>query len=158
MYSQKTQNVCLSVEYFQPSRPRAATHSNERTVNMCLLNTYVIVLSRQNDVNWIFCHISECLHVMMCVSSSGYFMDHAVNWKDLPVRLETLLTYFFSTISIMIIKMLFTHYIIITTWSGLCLGRTVCCSTCYRAETDTGRETWGLYRVHHFSKVTGPQH
>uniref|UniRef100_H3BGA5 serine--tRNA ligase n=1 Tax=Latimeria chalumnae TaxID=7897 RepID=H3BGA5_LATCH len=30
---------------------------------------------------------------------------------------------------------------------------TVCCSTCYRAETDTGRETWGLYRVHHFTKV-----
>ncbi|XP_064408794.1 serine--tRNA ligase, mitochondrial [Latimeria chalumnae] len=32
-------------------------------------------------------------------------------------------------------------------------ARTVCCSTCYRAETDTGRETWGLYRVHHFTKV-----
>lgn len=32
--------------------------------------------------------------------------------------------------------------------------RTVCSSTCYRAETDTGRETWGLYRVHHFNKVT----
>ncbi|CAH2314152.1 serine--tRNA ligase, mitochondrial [Pelobates cultripes] len=31
--------------------------------------------------------------------------------------------------------------------------RTVCCSTCYRAETDAGRETWGLYRVHHFTKV-----
>ncbi|XP_069500322.1 serine--tRNA ligase, mitochondrial isoform X2 [Ambystoma mexicanum] len=31
--------------------------------------------------------------------------------------------------------------------------RTVCCSTCYRAETDTGREPWGLYRVHHFTKV-----
>ncbi|KAM9325262.1 serine--tRNA ligase, mitochondrial [Gastrophryne carolinensis] len=31
--------------------------------------------------------------------------------------------------------------------------RTVCCSTCYRAETDTGREAWGLYRVHHFTKV-----
>ncbi|XP_063794006.1 serine--tRNA ligase, mitochondrial isoform X1 [Pseudophryne corroboree] len=31
--------------------------------------------------------------------------------------------------------------------------RTVCCSTCYRAETETGRETWGLYRVHHFTKV-----
>uniref|UniRef100_A0AAQ6AIS6 Serine--tRNA ligase, mitochondrial n=1 Tax=Amphiprion ocellaris TaxID=80972 RepID=A0AAQ6AIS6_AMPOC len=30
---------------------------------------------------------------------------------------------------------------------------TVCSSTCYRAETDTGRETWGLYRVHHFNKV-----
>ncbi|XP_029570682.1 serine--tRNA ligase, mitochondrial-like [Salmo trutta] len=43
-------------------------------------------------------------------------MDHAVNWKDLPVR-------------------------------------SVCSSTCYRAETDTGRETWGLYRVHHFNKV-----
>ncbi|XP_043919460.1 serine--tRNA ligase, mitochondrial [Protopterus annectens] len=46
----------------------------------------------------------------------GYFMDHAVELKDMPVR-------------------------------------TVCCSTCYRAETDTGRETWGLYRVHHFTKV-----
>uniref|UniRef100_A0A8C6SBU5 serine--tRNA ligase n=1 Tax=Neogobius melanostomus TaxID=47308 RepID=A0A8C6SBU5_9GOBI len=45
-----------------------------------------------------------------------FFMDHAVKWRDLPLR-------------------------------------TVCCSTCYRAETDTGRETWGLYRVHHFSKV-----
>ncbi|XP_035241834.1 LOW QUALITY PROTEIN: serine--tRNA ligase, mitochondrial [Anguilla anguilla] len=50
------------------------------------------------------------------VGVAGYFMDHAVNHKDLPVR-------------------------------------TVCCSTCYRAETDTGRETWGLYRVHHFNKV-----
>uniref|UniRef100_A0A8C9VXP3 Serine--tRNA ligase, mitochondrial n=1 Tax=Scleropages formosus TaxID=113540 RepID=A0A8C9VXP3_SCLFO len=50
------------------------------------------------------------------VGIAGYFMDHAVNIKDLPVR-------------------------------------TVCCSTCYRAETDTGRETWGLYRVHQFNKV-----
>ncbi|KAG7223056.1 hypothetical protein INR49_015815 [Caranx melampygus] len=50
------------------------------------------------------------------VGVAGYFMDHAVNWRDLPVR-------------------------------------TVCSSTCYRAETDTGRETWGLYRVHHFNKV-----
>ncbi|KAJ8403771.1 hypothetical protein AAFF_G00346390 [Aldrovandia affinis] len=50
------------------------------------------------------------------VGVAGYFMDHAVNHKDLPVR-------------------------------------SVCCSTCYRAETDTGREPWGLYRVHHFSKV-----
>uniref|UniRef100_A0A671SBX5 serine--tRNA ligase n=1 Tax=Sinocyclocheilus anshuiensis TaxID=1608454 RepID=A0A671SBX5_9TELE len=32
-------------------------------------------------------------------------------------------------------------------------SRTVCSSTCYRAETDTGREAWGLYRVHHFNKV-----
>ncbi|XP_035647782.1 serine--tRNA ligase, mitochondrial-like isoform X1 [Oncorhynchus keta] len=47
---------------------------------------------------------------------AGYFMDHAVNWKDLPVM-------------------------------------PVCSSPCYRAETDTGRETWGLYRVHHFNKV-----
>lgn len=29
---------------------------------------------------------------MCCLSSSGYFMDHAVNWKDLPVRLEATLT------------------------------------------------------------------
>ncbi|XP_035478993.2 serine--tRNA ligase, mitochondrial [Scophthalmus maximus] len=50
------------------------------------------------------------------VGVAGYFMDHAVNWADLPVR-------------------------------------TVCSSTCYRAETDTGRETWGLYRVHHFNKI-----
>uniref|UniRef100_A0A3P9LDY9 Serine--tRNA ligase, mitochondrial n=1 Tax=Oryzias latipes TaxID=8090 RepID=A0A3P9LDY9_ORYLA len=50
------------------------------------------------------------------VGVAGFFMDHAVTWKDLPVR-------------------------------------TVCSSTCYRAETDTGRETWGLYRVHHFNKV-----
>ncbi|XP_033832704.1 serine--tRNA ligase, mitochondrial [Periophthalmus magnuspinnatus] len=50
------------------------------------------------------------------VGIAGFFMDHAVNCTDLPVR-------------------------------------TVCSSTCYRAETDTGRETWGLYRVHHFNKV-----
>ncbi|XP_036392175.1 serine--tRNA ligase, mitochondrial [Megalops cyprinoides] len=50
------------------------------------------------------------------VGVAGYFMDHAVNHKDLPVR-------------------------------------TVCCSTCYRAETETGKEAWGLYRVHHFNKV-----
>nr|XP_033810141.1 serine--tRNA ligase, mitochondrial isoform X2 [Geotrypetes seraphini] len=31
--------------------------------------------------------------------------------------------------------------------------RTVCCSTCFRAETDNNHETWGLYRVHHFTKV-----
>lgn len=31
----------------------------------------------------------------------------------------------------------------------------VCASTCYRAETDTGKEPWGLYRVHHFTKVSG---
>ncbi|XP_066559813.1 serine--tRNA ligase, mitochondrial isoform X2 [Amia ocellicauda] len=50
------------------------------------------------------------------VGVAGYFMDHAVSWRDLPVK-------------------------------------TVCSSTCYRAETDTGREAWGLYRVHHFTKV-----
>ncbi|KAM3910720.1 serine--tRNA ligase, mitochondrial [Leptodactylus fuscus] len=50
------------------------------------------------------------------VGIGGYFMDHAVQLSDLPIR-------------------------------------TVCRSTCYRAETDTGRETWGLYRVHHFTKV-----
>ncbi|XP_051966388.1 serine--tRNA ligase, mitochondrial [Xyrauchen texanus] len=50
------------------------------------------------------------------VGVAGYFMDHAVHLKDVPVR-------------------------------------TVCSSTCYRAETDTGREPWGLYRVHHFNKV-----
>lgn len=33
--------------------------------------------------------------------------------------------------------------------------RVVCSSTCYRAETDTGREPWGLYRVHQFTKVLG---
>lgn len=31
----------------------------------------------------------------------------------------------------------------------------MCSSTCYRAETDTGREPWGLYRVHQFTKVRG---
>ncbi|XP_065511253.1 serine--tRNA ligase, mitochondrial isoform X2 [Caloenas nicobarica] len=31
--------------------------------------------------------------------------------------------------------------------------RVVCSSTCYRAETETGREPWGLYRVHQFTKV-----
>ncbi|XP_034023765.1 serine--tRNA ligase, mitochondrial isoform X2 [Thalassophryne amazonica] len=50
------------------------------------------------------------------VGIAGYFMDHAVNWKDLPVR-------------------------------------TACSSTCYRAETATGREPWGIFRVHHFNKV-----
>uniref|UniRef100_A0A4W5QY60 Seryl-tRNA synthetase 2, mitochondrial n=1 Tax=Hucho hucho TaxID=62062 RepID=A0A4W5QY60_9TELE len=50
------------------------------------------------------------------VGVAGEAMNHAVNWKDLPVR-------------------------------------SVCSSTCYRAETDTCRETWGLYRVHHFNKV-----
>ncbi|XP_006901179.1 PREDICTED: serine--tRNA ligase, mitochondrial [Elephantulus edwardii] len=58
------------------------------------------------------------------VGLAGYFMDHAVAFRDLPVRM-------------------------------------VCSSTCYRAETDTGKEPWGLYRVHHFTKVemfgvTGP--
>ncbi|NXS10163.1 SYSM protein, partial [Neodrepanis coruscans] len=33
--------------------------------------------------------------------------------------------------------------------------RIVCSSTCYRAETDTGREPWGLYRVHQFTKSWG---
>ncbi|XP_053122662.1 serine--tRNA ligase, mitochondrial [Hemicordylus capensis] len=50
------------------------------------------------------------------VGIAGYFMDHAVNLEDTPVR-------------------------------------TVCCSTCYRAETDTRKEPWGLYRVHQFTKV-----
>ncbi|CAO2626169.1 Serine--tRNA ligase, mitochondrial [Lemmus lemmus] len=50
------------------------------------------------------------------VGLAGYFMDHAVAFRDLPVRM-------------------------------------VCASTCYRAETDTGKEPWGLYRVHHFTKV-----
>uniref|UniRef100_A0A4W4GK42 Serine--tRNA ligase, mitochondrial n=1 Tax=Electrophorus electricus TaxID=8005 RepID=A0A4W4GK42_ELEEL len=50
------------------------------------------------------------------VGIAGYFMDHAINVKDLPVR-------------------------------------TVCSSTCFRAETEAGKETWGLYRVHHFNKV-----
>ncbi|XP_026634353.1 serine--tRNA ligase, mitochondrial-like, partial [Microtus ochrogaster] len=52
------------------------------------------------------------------VGLAGYFMDHSVAFKDLPVRM-------------------------------------VCASTCYRAETDTGKEPWGLYRVHHFAKVSG---
>uniref|UniRef100_A0A8C4PVR9 serine--tRNA ligase n=2 Tax=Eptatretus burgeri TaxID=7764 RepID=A0A8C4PVR9_EPTBU len=50
------------------------------------------------------------------VGIAGYFMDHAVKLKDLPIKV-------------------------------------VCCSTCYRAETDNLNEPWGLYRVHHFSKV-----
>nr|XP_008538600.1 PREDICTED: serine--tRNA ligase, mitochondrial [Equus przewalskii] len=58
------------------------------------------------------------------VGLAGYFMDHSVAFRDLPIRM-------------------------------------VCSSTCYRAETDTGKEPWGLYRVHHFTKVemfgvTGP--
>ncbi|XP_055450750.1 serine--tRNA ligase, mitochondrial [Psammomys obesus] len=31
--------------------------------------------------------------------------------------------------------------------------RMVCASTCYRAETHKGKEPWGLFRVHHFTKV-----
>nr|XP_034973358.1 serine--tRNA ligase, mitochondrial [Zootoca vivipara] len=50
------------------------------------------------------------------VGIAGYFMDHAVNLRDTPVR-------------------------------------TVCVSTCYRAETETRHESWGLYRVHQFTKV-----
>ncbi|XP_032028888.1 serine--tRNA ligase, mitochondrial isoform X3 [Hylobates moloch] len=58
------------------------------------------------------------------VGLAGYFMDHTVAFRDLPVRM-------------------------------------VCSSTCYRAETNTGQEPRGLYRVHHFTKVemfgvTGP--
>nr|XP_012630114.1 serine--tRNA ligase, mitochondrial isoform X2 [Microcebus murinus] len=58
------------------------------------------------------------------VGLAGYFRDHSVAFRDLPIRM-------------------------------------VCASTCYRAETDTGKEPWGLYRVHHFTKVemfgvTGP--
>ncbi|XP_034294039.1 serine--tRNA ligase, mitochondrial [Pantherophis guttatus] len=50
------------------------------------------------------------------VGIAGYFSDHAVALKDMPVRI-------------------------------------VCSSTCYRAETETGKEPWGLYRVHQFTKV-----
>ncbi|XP_058051052.1 serine--tRNA ligase, mitochondrial isoform X1 [Ahaetulla prasina] len=50
------------------------------------------------------------------VGIAGYFADHAVALKDMPVRI-------------------------------------VCSSTCYRAETETGKEPWGLYRVHQFTKV-----
>nr|XP_056703561.1 serine--tRNA ligase, mitochondrial [Euleptes europaea] len=50
------------------------------------------------------------------VGIAGYFMDHAINLEDMPVR-------------------------------------TVCSSMCYRAETDTGKDPWGLYRVHQFTKV-----
>uniref|UniRef100_A0ACB8FSH6 Seryl-tRNA synthetase n=1 Tax=Sphaerodactylus townsendi TaxID=933632 RepID=A0ACB8FSH6_9SAUR len=50
------------------------------------------------------------------VGIAGYFMDHAVNLEDMPVR-------------------------------------TVCSSTCYRTETDNGKDPWGLYRVHQFAKV-----
>lgn len=50
------------------------------------------------------------------VGLAGYFMDHSVASRDLPVRM-------------------------------------VCASTCYRPETDNGKEPWGLYRVHHFTKV-----
>uniref|UniRef100_A0A8C3N9D8 serine--tRNA ligase n=1 Tax=Geospiza parvula TaxID=87175 RepID=A0A8C3N9D8_GEOPR len=57
-----------------------------------------------------------CLAGSSEVGIAGYFMDHAVQLQDLPVRV-------------------------------------VCSSTCYRAETDTGREPWGLYRVHQFTKV-----
>nr|XP_044616296.1 serine--tRNA ligase, mitochondrial isoform X2 [Equus asinus] len=55
------------------------------------------------------------------VGLAGYFMDHSVAFRDLPIRM-------------------------------------VCSSTCYRAETDTGKEPWGLYRVHHFTKGPGHAH
>ncbi|XP_074872365.1 serine--tRNA ligase, mitochondrial [Carettochelys insculpta] len=57
-----------------------------------------------------------CLAGTSEVGIAGYFMDHAMNLEDLPVR-------------------------------------TVCSSTCYRTETNTGKEPWGLYRVHQFTKV-----
>ncbi|KAJ7303905.1 hypothetical protein JRQ81_011416 [Phrynocephalus forsythii] len=50
------------------------------------------------------------------VGIAGYFMEHAVDLKDTPVR-------------------------------------TMCCSSCYRAETDNSKEPWGLYRVHQFTKL-----
>ncbi|NWS21349.1 SYSM protein, partial [Pachyramphus minor] len=59
-----------------------------------------------------------CLAGTSEVGIAGYFMDHAVQLQNLPIRV-------------------------------------VCSSTCYRAETDTGREPWGLYRVHQFTKVLG---
>ncbi|NWR40026.1 SYSM protein, partial [Tachuris rubrigastra] len=59
-----------------------------------------------------------CLSGTSEVGIAGYFMDHAVQLQNLPIRV-------------------------------------VCSSTCYRAETDTGREPWGLYRVHQFTKVLG---
>ncbi|XP_025051312.1 serine--tRNA ligase, mitochondrial [Alligator sinensis] len=57
-----------------------------------------------------------CLAGTSEVGIAGYFMDHAVELRDLPIR-------------------------------------TVCSSTCYRTETNTGKEPWGLYRVHQFTKV-----
>ncbi|XP_021234714.1 serine--tRNA ligase, mitochondrial isoform X1 [Numida meleagris] len=57
-----------------------------------------------------------CLAGTSEVGIAGYFMDHAVQLQDMPIRI-------------------------------------VCSSTCYRAETDTGRDPWGLYRVHQFTKV-----
>ncbi|NWI04093.1 SYSM protein, partial [Tichodroma muraria] len=57
-----------------------------------------------------------CLAGTSEVGIAGYFMDHAVQLQDLPVKV-------------------------------------VCSSTCYRTETDTGQEPWGLYRVHQFTKV-----
>ncbi|NXQ29559.1 SYSM protein, partial [Alaudala cheleensis] len=57
-----------------------------------------------------------CLAGTSEVGIAGYFMDHAVQLQDLPVRV-------------------------------------VCSSTCYRTETNTGRDPWGLYRVHQFTKV-----
>lgn len=71
-------------------------------------------------------------------------MDHAVNWKDLPVRLDDLSAHS---------QQIEGGVAVVLTQGGVCFHRTVCCSTCYRAETDNVRETWGLYRVHHFNKV-----
>ncbi|NXJ15938.1 SYSM protein, partial [Odontophorus gujanensis] len=83
-----------------------------------------------------------CLAGTSEVGIAGYFMDHAVQLQDMPIR------YSDRTLR---------------GWDmGRCVGvtsdpsfppRIVCSSTCYRAETDTGREPWGLYRVHQFTKV-----
>ncbi|XP_010631144.1 serine--tRNA ligase, mitochondrial [Fukomys damarensis] len=85
------------------------------TPNASRSHVYSIDSSRFEDL-----HLAGTAEVGL----AGYFMDHSVALRDLPVRM-------------------------------------VCSSTCYRAETDTGREPWGLYRVHHFTKVemfgvTGP--
>lgn len=78
----------------------------------------------------------------------GYFMDHAVRLQDMPIRyggcgaaLRGQGRLFFLPACPPPTPFSPPH------------PRVVCSSTCYRAETDTGREPWGLYRVHQFTKV-----
>lgn len=90
-------------------------------------------------------------------STPGYFMDHAVQLEDLPIRYRVPRSPPFPTGENPGTPLPTTRGVP-GVWGGGCpyplaLARVVCSSTCYRTETDTGREPWGLYRVHQFTKV-----